>query len=148
MIYTPMTKKAMKLMCKAHRNQLDKTGLPYILHPWHVAEMMKDEKTTIIALLHDVVEDTGYSLEDIQSLGFDEDIIEALSLMTHDPRESYEAYIQRLGSNPLARVVKMADLSHNMQIERLDAITPYVQKRQKKYQSAYQYLLDLTKMMD
>ena len=69
MIYTADTKKALKLCFEAHKNQTDKAGMPYVFHPFHVAEQMPDEKTTIVALLHDVVEDTSYSLRDIRRNG-------------------------------------------------------------------------------
>ena len=84
MIYTPDTKKAMRLCFEAHKNQTDKSGQPYVFHPFHVAEQMPDEETTIVALLHDVIEDTSYTPDDLRSMGFDEDVLEALALMTHD----------------------------------------------------------------
>ena len=74
MIYTPATKKAMKLCFEAHKDQADKSGMPYVFHPFHVAEQMQDEKTTIVALLHDVIEDTSYTLQDLQNMGFDKEV--------------------------------------------------------------------------
>ena len=88
MIYTPGTKKAMKLCFEAHKDQTDKSGLPYVFHPYHVAEQMPDEKTTIAALLHDVIEDTSYTLQDLRDMGFEEDVLAALALMTHDDMTS------------------------------------------------------------
>ena len=88
MIYTDKTKKAMKLCFEAHKDQLDKSGVPYVFHPFHVAEQMSDEATTIVALLHDVVEDTDYTLEDIAAMGFGQDVVDALSLMTHDKKNT------------------------------------------------------------
>ena len=87
MIYTPMTKKAMCIAYEAHRGQLDKTGVPYIFHPFHVAETMTNEAAVITALLHDVIEDTDLTLDDLAREGFDEDILTALSLLTHNPAE-------------------------------------------------------------
>ena len=66
MIYTELTKKALKLCFEAHKDQVDKTGIPYVFHPFHLAEQMKDEYTTVVALLHDVVEDTNITLADLE----------------------------------------------------------------------------------
>ena len=70
MIYTEMTKKALKLCFEAHKEQIDKSGMPYVFHPFHLAEQMQDEETTIVALLHDVIEDTDYTLDDLRKMGF------------------------------------------------------------------------------
>ena len=84
MIYTENTKKALKLCFEAHKEQKDKSGLPYVFHPFHLAEQMEDEDTTITALLHDVAEDTDVTLEDIAGMGFPQKVMEALALLTHD----------------------------------------------------------------
>ena len=84
MIYTKNTKKALKLCFAAHKEQTDKSGIPYVFHPFHLAEQMETEETTIVALLHDVVEDTDYTLADLTEMGFDRAVIEAIALMTHD----------------------------------------------------------------
>ena len=68
MIYTPITKKALKLCFEAHKEQVDKSGMPYVFHPFHLAEQMKTEETTVVALLHDLVEDTDYTVDDLRSL--------------------------------------------------------------------------------
>ena len=83
MIYTKLTKKAMKIAFEAHKNQTDKNGMPYIYHPIHLAEQMSDEATVCVALLHDVVEDTDTTFEDLEKEGFTPEIISALKLMTH-----------------------------------------------------------------
>ena len=111
MIYTDKTKKAMKLCFEAHKNQVDKSGMPYVFHPFHVAEQMTDEATTIVALLHDVVEDTDYTLEDLAAEGFGKDILEAVALMTHEDDVPYLDYVAKLKDNPIARAVKLADAS-------------------------------------
>ena len=82
MIYTALTKKALKISFDVHKNQVDKSGMPYVHHPFHIAEQMDDELTTCVALLHDVVEDTYITLDDLTSNGFPDEVIEALSLMT------------------------------------------------------------------
>ena len=93
MIYTPMTKTALKLCFEAHKDQTDKSGLPYVFHPFHLAEQMPDEKTTVVALLHDVIEDTEYTLDDLKNMGFLDDILSAIALMTHDDGVPYMEYV-------------------------------------------------------
>ena len=83
MIYTPLTKKAMRIAYDAHKEQTDKTGLPYIFHPFHLAEQMETEEEVIVAFLHDVVEDTGITLDELRSYGFSEQVMNALSILTH-----------------------------------------------------------------
>lgn len=143
MIYTENTKKAIKLMFEKHKNQVDKSGIPYVFHPWHVAEQMKDENSVLVALMHDLLEDTDVTLDDIEELGFDSDVVNALSLMTHDKNMDYFDYVRRLANNDLARRVKLADLEHNMDFSRLDPETRLQPKRIEKYQKykkCYDYL--------
>ena len=120
MIYTDKTKRALKLCFKAHKDQLDKSGLPYVFHPFHLAEQMDDENSTIVALLHDVAEDSNYTLKDIRGMGFGKDVIDALTLLTHDESEDYMSYVKKIAGNPLARKVKLADLAHNSDVTRLN----------------------------
>ena len=140
MIYTPNTKKALKLCFEAHKNQTDKSGLPYVFHPFHVAEQMTDEKTTIVALLHDVIEDTSYTLQDLRNLGFDEDVLGALELMTHDKNVPYMDYVAKIKGNAIAKTVKLADLSHNSDLIRLDEINEAALNRFEKYKAAIKLL--------
>ncbi len=140
MIYTDKTKKAMKLCFEAHKDQLDKSGMPYVFHPFHVAEQMSDEATTIVALLHDVVEDTDYTLEDIAAMGFGQDVVDALALMTHDKSVPYLEYVAKIKDNPIARTVKLADLAHNSDPTRLDAIDEKAKERLAKYKKAIKLL--------
>lgn len=136
MIYTEKTKKAMKLCYEAHKDQVDKTGVPYVFHPFHVAEQMTDEATTIVALLHDVVEDTDYTLEDLAAEGFGKDILEAVSLMTHEDDVPYLDYVAKLKDNPIARAVKLADLAHNSDLSRIGKIDDETRERLEKYKKA------------
>ena len=136
MLYTALTKKAMKLCYEAHKEQTDKSGLPYVFHPFHLAEQMPDEKSTVVALLHDVVEDTPYSLADLRAMGFPEDVLEAIALMTHAKGTPYLDYVAALRSNPLARRVKLADLRHNSDLTRLDAVDEKALARVEKYRKA------------
>ena len=141
MIYTELTKKAMKLAFAAHKDQVDKSGIPYVFHPIHLAEQMESEETAIVALLHDVVEDTEYTLQDIAAVGFPQEVLEALALMTHDEAVPYMDYVTRLKGNPIARTVKLADLRHNSDLTRLDAVDEKAIARIEKYRKAMTELL-------
>ena len=136
MIYTELTKKAMKLCFTAHKDQTDKSGLPYVFHPFHLAEQMRDELTTVVALLHDVVEDTAYTFQDLREMGFPAAVLEALALLTHDNGTPYLDYVARLKSNPIARAVKLADLRHNSDLTRLDHVDARALSRVEKYRKA------------
>lgn len=144
MIYTPMTRKALRIAYDAHHGQTDKTGLPYIFHPFHLAETMNDENSVITALLHDIVEDTPITIKDLASEGFNEDILTALSLLNHNPGEKYTDYISRLATCPLARKVKLADLYHNSDTSRLDTVDALTADRLKKYKKAISLLEAVT----
>ena len=143
MIYTEMTKRALALCFEAHKDQKDKSGLPYVFHPFHLAEQMEDEDTTIVALLHDVIEDTEYTIEDLQKAGFSQNVISAIALMTHDPQVPYMEYVRAIKSNPIARAVKLADLRHNSDMTRLDIITQRDEERAQKYLDAIVILVEV-----
>lgn len=136
MIYKALTKKALALCFEAHKDQTDKSGLPYVFHPFHLAEQMPDETTTIVALLHDVVEDAGISLDRLRELGFPEVAIEAIGLMTHDKTVPYLEYVAGIKENPIARRVKLADLRHNSDLSRLNEISEKDLARVEKYKQA------------
>ena len=122
MIYTPKTKMALKLCFDAHKEQPDKSGMPYVFHPFHLAEQMETEETTIVALLHDVIEDTSYTIEDLTKMGFEKKITDAIALMTHADDVEYMEYVSAIKNNPIAKAVKLADLRHNSDLTRLDTI--------------------------
>ena len=136
MIYTPLTKKALLISFNAHKYQLDKSGMPYVFHPFHVAEQMKDEYTTCVALLHDVIEDTDITLNDLRSVGFPDEVVDAVALMTHQPDVPYFDYIEKIKSNPIATAVKIADLAHNMDITRFDEPNEWFLKKLETYKKA------------
>ena len=140
MIYTEQTKKALKLCFAAHKEQLDKSGLPYVFHPFHLAEQMKTEETTIVALLHDVMEDTDYTLGDLQNMGFSPAVLDALVLLTHDEDTDYMDYVGKIKENPIAKAVKLADLEHNSDLTRLEHVDEKAISRREKYQKAKQLL--------
>lgn len=136
MIYTKWTRKAMKIAYAAHHGQLDKSGIPYIFHPIHVAEQMQDEDSTTVALLHDVLEDTAYTMEDLRKEGFCAAVLDALALLTKPVKMDYFDYIRRICGNPVAIRVKYADLMHNLDESRLEQMDMAAQKRVKKYRRA------------
>ena len=136
-----MTKKALKLSFEAHQNQVDKSGMPYVFHPFHLAEQMEDENTTIVALLHDVVEDTDIGFDELYKIGFSQTVIEALKLLTHDNNEPYEDYINMIKKNEIAKAVKLADLRHNSDLTRLDNVDEKALKRAEKYKKSINTLL-------
>lgn len=131
-----MLEKAAKLAEKAHQGQVDKGGQPYILHPGRVMEQCETETEKIVALLHDVMEDTPYTLEDLRQEGFSEEVLEALLCLTHREGESYMAYIGRVCENPLAARVKYADLQDNMDLRRIPEPTERDFARLEKYKGA------------
>ena len=142
MIYTPLTKKAMKVAFEAHKNQTDKTGLPYIYHPFHLAEQMTDEVTTCAAFLHDVAEDTDITLDELAAMGFDGEILAVLRLLTHDEMVPYMDYVRKIKTNPLAVQVKLADLRHNSDLTRLDVVDEEALHRAEKYREAIKILTE------
>ena len=121
MIYTPLTIRAMQIAYSAHHGQVDKAGVPYIFHPLHLAESMDDEISCCVALLHDTVEDTEITPEDLAA-EFPTAVVEAVGLLTHDPSTDYFEYVKRIRSNPIARKVKLADLNHNMDAARFAGV--------------------------
>lgn len=142
MIYTEQTKKALALCFEAHKDQKDKSGLPYVFHPFHLAEQMTDEDTVAAALLHDVAEDTDVTFDDMRKMGFHEPVIEALRLLTHDDGTPYMDYVARIKPNPIARAVKLADLAHNSDMTRFapEQITQRDIDRAEKYAKAIEFL--------
>lgn len=136
MLYTVLTKKALKISFDAHKNQVDKSGMPYVYHPFHLAEQMDDELSTCVALLHDVVEDTDITLDELKSNGFPDEVIEALSLMTHRDNVPYLDYVRAMKDNLIARKVKLADLAHNSDLTRLNKVDNKAIERVEKYKQA------------
>ena len=142
MIYTRLTKTAMRICFDAHKEQTDKSGLPYVFHPFHLAEQMKDEATTCVALLHDVVEDSDMTLEGLREAGFPEEIVEAVGAMTHAPDVPYMDYVRAIKRNPIATAVKLADLRHNSDPTRLEVIDEFAEHRMERYRAAIAILTD------
>lgn len=142
MINTKLTRLASKIAYKAHEGQTDKAGVPYIFHPIHIAEQMDSEESCVVALLHDVIEDSNITLE-ILSKYFNDDIITALRVLTKKENDDYVMYIKRVKTNKLATKVKIKDLEHNRDLTRLDEVTDKDRKRSLKYWQAIRYLEDI-----
>lgn len=144
MIYTPLTNRAMKLAYAAHEGQVDKCGQPYIFHPYHLAEQMDDEISTCVALLHDVVEDTDVTLDDLRKQ-FPPEVVEGVRLLTHDPSVDYFDYVRAIKGHPVAQKVKLADLAHNSDESRFagmeDVTEALLLHRRQKYARARDILL-------
>lgn len=123
MIYTELTRKAMQIAYAAHQGQVDKGGLPYIFHPYHLAEQMDDEVSCCAALLHDVVEDTDVTMEAL-AREFPREVIDVLKLLTHGEDVPYFDYVRGIRSNPIAVKIKLADIAHNSDQTRCTNLTP------------------------
>ncbi|MBE5933214.1 MAG: HD domain-containing protein [Lachnospiraceae bacterium] len=119
MLYTELTIKAMRIAYEAHKEQYDKGGVPYIFHPYHLAEQLEDEYHICVALLHDVVEDTDVTLGDLENAGFPEEIVEAVGVLTKPKGADYFEYVRKVKSNPIAKKIKLLDLAHNSDPSRL-----------------------------
>lgn len=141
MIYTPLTKLAMKIAYRAHLDQVDHGGIPYVFHPIHLAEQMNDEYATCVALLHDVVEDTPVTLEEL-AVDFPKEVIDAVALITHDKNIPYLDYVSKIKDNPIARTVKLADLHHNCDSSRLET-NGYDEDTIRRYETKYRKALEI-----
>jgi (p)ppGpp synthase/HD superfamily hydrolase len=133
----PTLEDAIALAVEAHRGQRDKAGQTYILHPLRVMMRLETEAERMAAILHDVVEDTPYTLERLRELGYPEEVLGALDCLTKREGESYEAFIERVRPHPLARRVKLADLEDNMDVRRLLAVGPRETERLARYRAAW-----------
>ena len=125
----------------AHSDQVDKAGEPYILHPLRVMLSLSRNQDRICAVLHDIIEDTDVTIEELKNLGFPEDILEAIMLLTKQEGESYEDFITRLLPNPIACRVKLADLNDNMNLSRITSPDEKDLERIKKYEAAKSRIL-------
>lgn len=134
MIYTPLIKKAMELAYDYHKDQLDKGCMPYIFHPYHLAEQMETEHEICVALLHDILEDTNLCTGELRDAGFPEEWIEDIKRLTKSPDQTYKEYILALAPYDVCRKVKLADLKHNSDLTRLSGIWEQDMKRKEKYQ--------------
>jgi (p)ppGpp synthase/HD superfamily hydrolase len=132
--------KAILIAVQAHQDQKDRYGKAYILHPIRLMMKMDSVQEQIVAILHDVVEDSEWTLIDLHKEGFSEEIITAVDCMTKRDNELYMDYIERLKINPIARKVKLADLEDNMDLRRIAQISEYDLKRLERYHQAWKLL--------
>ncbi|HLL03351.1 MAG TPA: GTP pyrophosphokinase [Myxococcaceae bacterium] len=133
----PTLEDAIALAVQAHKGQRDKAGQTYILHPLRVMMRLDTEAERMAAVLHDVVEDTPYTLERLRQLGYPQEVLFALECLTKREGENYEAFIERVRPHPLARRVKLADLEDNMDVRRLTAVGPREAERLARYRAAW-----------
>ncbi|MBU0458468.1 GTP pyrophosphokinase [Patescibacteria group bacterium] len=132
--------KAISIALAAHAGQVDKAGVSYILHPLRIMQKMPTDELMIIAILHDVVEDSTITFDYLRHEGFSDMIISALDAMTKRDGENYEDFIQRVKMNPNARSVKIADIEDNMNTSRIEHPTQKDYERIEKYKKALQML--------
>ncbi|MCK9798391.1 HD domain-containing protein [Pseudomonas sp. MAFF 302030] len=132
--------RAIAIAAMAHEGQVDKGGAPYILHPLQVMLRLQDPEARTVAVLHDVVEDSPVSLEDLREQGFSEGVLSALEALTKREGEDYQAFVERAGRDPLARQVKLADLAENSDLSRIPAPSAKDLERVAKYRRAIDYL--------
>lgn len=133
---------ALELAVEKHKNQTDKAGNPYILHPLHVMENVNSKDGKIVAILHDIIEDTDITEDYLLKIGLSKRIVDAVVALTRSKDMDYQEYIKNLSSNPLAKEVKLADLEHNMDLKRLPTLEEKDLDRNRKYQIAYHYLIN------
>jgi len=136
----PNLERAIAIAVDAHRGQKDKAGAPYILHSLRVMGRVDSDAEKIVAVLHDVVEDSDWTLDRLREEGFSGDVIQAIDCVTKREGESYEDFVKRSATNPLVRRVKIADLEDNMDIRRMKTITPKDAERLNTYRRAWEYL--------
>ena len=141
MFYSEKVKKAALIAYNAHKDQSDKGGYPYIMHPIHIAEQMETEDETIAALLHDVIEDTDIGFDYFKKEGFSDTVINCLKILTKDPNEDYMDYIRKIKkTGGIALKIKKADMAHNMIAERISKKIQSDESRMEKYRAAFDIL--------
>jgi (p)ppGpp synthase/HD superfamily hydrolase len=136
----PTLEDAIALAVEAHRGQTDKIGQPYVLHVLRVMFRCDSDTERIVAVLHDVVEDTGRTFDDLRRLGYSEEVLAALDCVTKRQGETYEQFVERAAQNPVARRVKLADLEDNMDVRRLTQVSEKDRERLDKYVKAWRRL--------
>lgn len=133
--------KVLEFAIEKHKGQVDKLGNPYIFHPIGVALQMQTKEEKIVALLHDVLEDTDTSIEELKELGLSDKIIKSLQLLTRDKNVTYMEYIEKLSCDELAKSVKIQDLKNNMDMSR-GFSEETIKLKETRYKKAYKYLTE------
>ena len=131
---------ALSIAKKAHKGQYDKAGVDYIEHPLFVASLVDTQEEKAVALLHDVLEDSPYTTEELILAGLPETVVSAVQILTKKKGQDYQQYLEHVKSNPIARRVKLADLKHNSDLSRLATVTEKDLERLEKYKKAIDYL--------
>lgn len=129
--------RALEIAVTAHKGQTQKSGSPYVLHPLRLMFAVESEEAKICAVMHDVVEDTHWKLDELKAEGFSQEVMEALDCLTHQEDVDYEVYIEKISSNSLATEVKLADLKDNMNMRRLPTMNASALARVEKYHKAW-----------
>ena len=133
--------RAIELAVEHHKGQVDKAGEPYILHPLRLMMSVDKDDEKIVAVMHDIVEDTDITLDDLRNEGFSKQVVSAIECVTKREGEDYDSFIERISLNPLATKVKLADLEDNMDLSRLSDVTEKDLERVEKYKKAKEKLL-------
>ena len=133
---------AFEIAKTAHAGQTDKAGLDYILHPLQVAAEMTTDEEKAVALLHDIIEDTDVTANELLAKGLPDNVVEAVEALTKKHNQNYAAYLAGVKKNRLATAVKLVDLKHNSDLSRLEKITQKDREREEKYRKAIEYLSD------
>ena len=136
----PMLELALSIATEAHNGQFDKAGVDYKEHPIYVASQVDTEEEKAAALLHDVIEDSPFTAEELLLAGLPETVVAAVQILSKKKGQDYQTYLENVKSNPLARVVKLADLKHNSDLSRLRSVTDNDLERLEKYKRAIDYL--------
>ena len=133
----PTLQDAIALATKYHEGQVDKAGKPYISHPMRVMEKMMLEDEKIVAVLHDIVEDTNITLQDLKDRGYSDYIVNSIDCLSKRDGESYDKFVERTMTDTMASYVKLADLEDNMDLSRLKTVTEKDKARHKKYKKVH-----------
>ena len=136
----PILELALSIATEAHKGQFDKAGVDYIEHPIYVASQVDTEEEKAVALLHDVIEDSPFTSEELLLAGLPEIVVAAVQILSKKKGQDCQIYLENVKSNPLARVVKLADLKHNSDLSRLSSVTDKDLERLEKYKKAIDYL--------
>jgi len=132
--------KAIQIASAAHENQVDKANAPYILHPIRLMLKFSSVEEQIVAVLHDVIEDSDMTIDDLRKKNFSDDVLTAVDLLTKKPGQDYQNYLEKISENNLARKIKIEDIKDNLNLTRLTSVSAQDLERAKKYHVALQFL--------
>lgn len=136
----PTLEEAVRIAAEAHAGQRDRYGAPYLLHPLRVMLRMRTDAERMAAVLHDVVEDTEWTLERLRAAGFPAEVVSAVDAVTRREGEDYDAFVRRAARDPIGRAVKLADVEDNLDLRRVDEVLPRDVERLNRYLRAWRHL--------